>query len=226
MPFAALRMVSQEDRAVGLFERLGFPAGRAAKVIDGQHPEPGQPNGNAPKPDMLPLTEGEDGQRIQTKRNVLVAISGKKVDDEVVSLACTLAKAKKVNVYVVYGIEVPRKLALDDEMPQETQAANEALDRAAYIAEQLHVRIQPEILQSRNFGQSLVDEAAAHECSLLVVGLPYQLGLGGHFDLGNTVDYVLKNAPCRVWTIRGQRCETGGAESAKTTRQEAMPASR
>jgi nucleotide-binding universal stress UspA family protein len=220
---------------VGLLGRLGFPNGRATKVIDGQHPDSIQPNGNAPKPDLLPIAEGEEKQHIQTKRNVLVAISGKTVDDEVVSLACTVAKAKKVNVFVVYGIEVPRKLALDAELPEETQAANDALDRASAIAEQLHVRVQPEIIQSRNFGQSLVDEAVAHDCSLLVVGLPYQLGIGGHFDLGGNVDYVLKNALCRVWMIRGQRSEAGGTSSSSgsgaegqksRSREESIPAGR
>lgn len=222
---------------MGLFGRLGFPNGRATKVIDGQHPDSIQPNGNAPKPDMLPIAEGDEKQHVQTKRNVLVAISGKAVDDEVVSLACTVAKAKKVNVFVVYGIEVPRKLALDAELPEETQAANDALDRASAIAEQLHVRVQPEIIQSRNFGQSLVDEAVAHDCSLLVVGLPYQLGIGCNFDLGGTVDYVLKNALCRVWMIRGQRSEVStsssssssaaGAEGQKARRrEESIPAGR
>jgi nucleotide-binding universal stress UspA family protein len=220
---------------VGLFGRLGFPNGRATKVIDGKHPELIQPNGNAPKPDMLPIAEGDEKQHVQTKRNVLVAIGGKAVDDEVVSLACTVAKAKKVNVFVCYGIEVPRKLALDAELPEETQAANDALERASAIAEQLHVRVQPEIIQSRNFGQSLVDEAVAHDCSLLVVGLPYQLGLGGHFDLGGTVDYVLKNAMCRVWMIRGQRSEActttspsgSGTEGQKSRRrEESIPSGR
>ena len=212
---------------MGLFGRLGFPTGRAAKVIDGQHPDLTQPNGNTPKPDMLPIADGDERQHAQTKRNVLVAIGGKAVDDEVVSLACTVAKAKKVNVYVVYGIEVPRKLALDAEMPEETQAANEALDRASVIAEQLHVNVQPEIIQSRNFGQSLVDEAMAHDCSLLVVGLPYQLGVGGHFELGGTVDYVLKNALCRVWMVRGQCPVPATADSVKAThREESISVSR
>ncbi len=212
---------------MGLFGRLGFPTGRAAKVIDGQHLDLTQSNGNTPKPDMLPIADTGERQHTQTKRNVLVAISGKTVDDEVVSLACTVAKSKKVNVYIVYGIEVPRKLALDAEMPEETQAANEALDRATVIAEQLHVNVQPEIIQSRNFGQSLVDEAVAHNCSLLVVGLPYQLGIGGHFELGGTVDYVLKNALCRVWMIRGQCADPVTSDAAKATRrEESIPAIR
>jgi nucleotide-binding universal stress UspA family protein len=129
-------------------------------------------------------------------------------------------------------IEVQRKVALYVEMPEETQAANDALDRASAIAEQLHVRVQPEIIQSRNFGQSLVDEAVAHDCSLLVVGLPYQLGIGCNFDLGGTVDYVLKNAMCRVWMIRGQRSEVAGCSSSSAEgqksrrREESIPAGR
>ncbi|MGZ3598458.1 MAG: universal stress protein [Ktedonobacterales bacterium] len=198
---------------MGLLERLGLPTGRATKIIDGLHPELPHTSGNTPKPDMLPLPAGEDGQRAHTKRNVLVAITGHDLDCETVTMACNIAKMKKAGVYAIYGIEVPRKLAIDAELPQETEAASEALERAAAVADQMHMRIDPEIVQSRNFGQSLVDEARAHECALVILGLPYHVGIGGRFDLGETADYVLKNAPCRVWLIRGQRPE--GAERAE-----------
>lgn len=185
-----------------LFERVGFPLGHATKIIDGQHPGL-HPSGNAPKPDVLPLPEGEDGERATTRANIVVAVSGSPLDCEVMTLACLVAKPKKASVYAVYGIEVPRKLAIDADMPQETEAANEALAVAAKVADQLHVQIEPEIIQSRNFGQSLVEEAKAHECSLVILGLPYHIGVGGNFDLGETADYALKNAPCRVWLVRG-----------------------
>lgn len=191
--------------AVGLFERLGFPSGRATKVIDGQHPEPLHTHTNAPKPDMLPLPS--DHSKKWMCRNILVASSGTDLDTEIVTIASNLAKTKKSSVFVVYGIEVPRKLAIDAEMAEQTQRAAEALDRMADVAEQMGVHIEPEIVQSRHFGQSLVDEAAAHDCALLILGLPYNVGLGGHFDLGDTADYVLKNASCRVWLVRGDRTE-------------------
>jgi len=57
-----------------------------------------------------------------------------------------------------------------------------------------------------------VDEALAHECSLVILGLPYNVGLNGHFDLSETADYVLKNAPCRVWLIRGQQSEAAARQ--------------
>jgi nucleotide-binding universal stress UspA family protein len=209
--------------AVGLLERLGFPTGQTAKIIDGHHPAQLSTNGNMPKPDMLPLPSAEEGKGAQTKRNVLVAISGKELDTELVTLGCTLAKVKKASLFVLYGIEVPRKLAMDAEMPAETATATSALERAAAIAEQMHVHIEPEIIQSRNFGQSMVDEASAHDCALLILGLPYHLGLGGHFDLGDTAEYVLKHAPCRVWLIRGQPPE---AAAARSEREEPIAATR
>lgn len=190
---------------MGLLERLGFPAGHATKIIDGHHPGHLHTSGKTPKPDMLPLPEDEDGQQAHHPRNILVAVTGTDLDNEVVTLACNLSKKKKGNVFAVYGIEVPRKLPIDAELPRETQAAGEALEQAADVAEQTSVRIEPEIIQSRNFGQSLVDEAIAHDCALLILGLSYHIGVGGNFDLGEAADYVLKNAPCRVWLVRGQR---------------------
>lgn len=193
---------------MGLFERLGFPAGHATKIIDGQHPDPLHlGGGDAPKPDMLPLPEEDNGKQVHCNRNILVAVSGKELDTEIVTLACNLSKAKKSSVFVVFGIEVPRKLPIDAELPEETATASNALERAANVARQVQVHVEPEIVQSRHFGQSLVEEADAHECALLILGLPYRLGIGGHFDLGETADYVLKNAPCKVWLVRGQRAE-------------------
>jgi nucleotide-binding universal stress UspA family protein len=174
---------------------------------------------------MLPI-EGEDGKGANCKRNIVVAVNGSDLDTELLSLACNIGKAKKANVYVVYGIEVPRKLAIDAEMPEETAVAGRALDRASRVAEQMHVHVEPEIVQSRNFGQSLVDEARAHECSLVILGLPYHVGMGGHFDLNDTADYVLKNAPCRVWLVRGQQAQTAESGDEAPAQRESVGAAR
>jgi nucleotide-binding universal stress UspA family protein len=207
-----MRKCAQEDTAVRLFERVGFPLGHATKIIEGQHPEL-HLSGNAPKADALPMPELDEGERPTARRNIVVAVNGSPLDCEVMALACMIAKSKKASVYTVYGIEVPRKLAIDADMPRETESANEALSVAAQVADQYHVQIEPEIIQSRNFGQSLVEEAKAHECSLVILGLPYHVGLGGTFDLSETVDYALKNAPCRVWLVRGTPDEAASGKS-------------
>ena len=179
------------------------------KVVDGRHPETNgtHGNGSTPKPDLLALPTVEEQQRTHCRRNVLVGLTGTDLDRELVTFACTVGKSKKVSVFVVYGIEVPRTLAVDAEMPEQTRRAGEALDRAAMVAEQLDVHIESEIIQSRHFGKSLVEEGEAHECALIIMGLPYALGHGGHFDLNETVDYVLKSAPSKVWLMRGAQPE-------------------
>jgi nucleotide-binding universal stress UspA family protein len=47
-----------------------------------------------------------------------------------------------------------------------------------------------------------VDEAAAREADLLILGLPYRTRFGGDFAIGRAVPYALKNAPCAVWVVR------------------------
>jgi nucleotide-binding universal stress UspA family protein len=191
--------------AVGILERLVFPNGRVAKIIDGLHPETNRPDADQSTPtDALPLPEGHDGQATNRKLNILVAVKGADLDKELVSLACGLAKQKKVEVFAIYGIQVPRTLPVDAEMPAETQQGREALEFAEHVAERLNTPLEAEIIQSRHFGQSLVDEASTHDCALVVLGVPFKVGCQGHFDLDETADYVLKNAPCRVWVVRGQ----------------------
>jgi nucleotide-binding universal stress UspA family protein len=194
--------------AVGFLERL-LSQGVLPKVVDGRHPETNGTHGNknTPKPDLLPLPDEEEQQRTHCRRNVLVGLTGTDLDRELVTFACTIGQKKKVSVFVVYGIEVPRTLAVDAEMPEQTRQASEALDRATAVAEQLDVHVESEIIQSRHFGQSLVEEGDAHECALIIMGLPYALAHGGHFDLGETVDFVLKSAPCKVWLMRGAQPE-------------------
>ena len=199
-------------------DRVGSPFGNALKIVDGQHPGTSLTHGKTPKPELLPIDESEEARGVHCRRNVVAAISGTELDIEVVTLACTVAKKKNSSVYLVYGIEVPRKLPIDAEMPEATNTASAALERAALIAEQMKMHAETEIVQSCNFGQSLVDEAKTHDSALVIVGLPYRLGLGGHFDLSEVADYALKSAPCRVWLVRGTPEESERQESASATR--------
>ena len=172
------------------------------KVIDGAHPEQATADADALKPDLLPDEQNKDGAL--TQHNLLVAVKGSELDREVVSLACKAALQKKnATIYIVYVIEVPRTKAIDDPMTDETEAAKVTLLKAAKIAKNAGVTsIQREIVQSRDQGHSLVDEVEAHQCDLLIVGLPYRQGMGGRIEGADAVSYVLQHAPSKVWVVR------------------------
>ena len=187
---------------MGLLERL-VPQRKAAKVIEGLHLMENHPGANesTPRPDMMPLPNERDPQ---CPKNVLVVVTGSEQDRELITLACTIAKMKKSQVYAVFGIEVPRTLPVDAEMAKESDEGSAALDHATAVATQLNFPIEPEIVQSRSLGQSFVDESDVHSCSLIILGLPYRLGRTGQVCLDDTAQYVLKNAPHRVWLVRGE----------------------
>lgn len=140
-------------------------------------------------------------------KKILVAVTGVRLDREVVELACQIGKRHKAVVYAAYVIEVPHTLPLDAEMPDRAAQAEEALDGAEGIADDANYEVETVLLQSRSAGVALVDEAVDKEVDLIVLGLPYRTRLGS-FDLGSVASYVLKNAPCRVMVVR-QRVDKG-----------------
>ena len=131
----------------------------------------------------------------------LVAIKGEKVDEEAIRLACTLARRRKAKVYVVYVIEVKRVLPLDAEIEPETEKAEQVLKRAERIADEVDYEVETELLQAREVGPAIVDEAVERGVDIIIMGMAYKKPFG-EFELGSAVPYVLKNAPCRVLLLR------------------------
>ena len=130
-------------------------------------------------------------------RKILVPVIGTKADDEAIRLACQLAKKDKGKIWAVYGIILERTLPLDAEIESEIRKAEEILDHTESIAEEQDYEIETDLLQSREAGPSIVDEAVEHEVDLILMGVEYKRHFG-QFSLGSVVPYVLKNAPCRV----------------------------
>jgi nucleotide-binding universal stress UspA family protein len=138
------------------------------------------------------------GQRL---RDILVPVNGTSVSFEALSLGCSLAKRSKGKVYAVYVIEVARTLALDAELSVEATTAEEVLQRAEAIAEELDTKIEGEILQARDAGHAIVDEAIERDVSAIVMGVGYDRPLG-EFEMGQTATYVIDHALCQVILLR------------------------
>jgi nucleotide-binding universal stress UspA family protein len=134
-------------------------------------------------------------------RKVLVPVNGTKVDEAAIKLACRLAKGAKGKIYVTYVIRVDRTLPLDAEIKPEIEKGERVLDKAEHIAEEQDYKVETDLLQAREVGPAIVDEAIERGVDLVIIGISYKTKFGG-FSLGSTVPYVLKNAPCWVLICR------------------------
>lgn len=145
-------------------------------------------------------------------RRAILALAGGPCDDRIVHLAAELGRAhgELIGVHVV---EVGWSMPLDADIASRSEEAQQILDHAETTAESRKARLEPVLLQAREVGAALVDEATEREADLLIVGLPYRKRFGGDFAIGRTIPYVLKHAPCEVWVVR----EPIPAEPVQTT---------
>lgn len=132
---------------------------------------------------------------------ILVPVDGGKEDGEVVALACDVAKKNRGTVQVIYVITVQRTLPLDTILATENQTGEEVLEHAERVAEEHDYQVETELLQARDVGTAIVDEAVERGVDVIIMGMAYKRRFG-EFSLGTVVPYVLKHAPCRVWLCR------------------------
>ncbi len=130
-------------------------------------------------------------------KSILVPVAGTEADDEAILLACSLAKKAKSKVWSVYVITIERSLPLEAEIESEIQKAEGILGHIEKVAGMEATQLQTDVLQARDAGPAIVNEAVERGADLIVMGIEYKNRFG-QFSLGEIVPYVLKNAPCRV----------------------------
>ena len=133
-------------------------------------------------------------------RNVLVPIVSRHESEEAIDLACRLATERGASIVALSVIEVPLELPLDAELPGRVEEkANDLLDEARAIGDAYGVNVIGRIVRARRPGHAIVEEATRRHSEIIVMGAPrrdVRRQRGRIF--GDTVDHVLKNAPCRV----------------------------
>ena len=132
----------------------------------------------------------------------VLALNGGTSDELILRLTTTTAKGSEAELVAVHVVEVDWTLPIDADIAGNSEEAQRVLDGAESAAELAKVRLEPVLLQARDVGAAIVDEASERGADLLVMGLPYKKRFGGDFAIGRTVPYVLKNAPCAVWVVR------------------------
>jgi nucleotide-binding universal stress UspA family protein len=135
-------------------------------------------------------------------RRAVIALSGGPIDNAIVRLAIELGRQSHAELIAVHVVELDWTQPLDADVAERSEEAQRVLDAAEAIAEVLHGKMEAVLVQARDVGAAIVDEAAARDADLLILGLPYRTRFGGDFAIGRAVPYALKNAPCAVWVVR------------------------
>ena len=130
-------------------------------------------------------------------KRILVPASGGEADKDAIELACRLAKKNKGKIWSVYVITIKRSLPVDAEIESETHEAEDILNRIEEVAENLDYEVETDVLQARDAGPAIIDEAVERGVDLILMAITYKRRFG-QFSLGNIVPYVLKNAQCPV----------------------------
>ncbi|HEY8842526.1 MAG TPA: universal stress protein [Gaiellaceae bacterium] len=140
-------------------------------------------------------------------RNVLVPIVHRRESEEAVDLACRLATERGATIAAVTVLEVPLELPLDAPLPDEREhQAHDLLDEARAIGEAYGVDVVGRLIRDRRAGRAIVDEAERRNSEIIVMGAPRRdVRRRSGRIFGDTVDFVLKNAPCRVMVAAAPR---------------------
>lgn len=133
--------------------------------------------------------------------DIAIVLGGEQLDSNLVYLGCQMAKGARRKVHLVHVIEVPRALPLKAVLTQESERADRMLNAAMEIAERVGCDAVAEVVQARDAGPAIVDEAIDHNCALLLIGF-VRHSSKSFSELSKTVAYVLANSPCRVWFVQ------------------------
>ena len=128
-------------------------------------------------------------------RRLLVPVLDGLESDEAMAVASRLAAERGAAIAAAHPLVVSLAQPLDADLPDEEDRADDLLDEARAIGELYGVNVFSRIVRARSAGRAIVDEAEQRGTEIIVLGAP-RSGRRSIFD--ETVDYVLKHAPCRV----------------------------
>jgi nucleotide-binding universal stress UspA family protein len=132
----------------------------------------------------------------------VLGLSGGAADETTTRLAIGMARGRGGELVAVHVVEVDWSHGLTEDLSSTSDLPQRVLDGAEAAAEDAGVPMATVLLQAREAGPALVDEALQRDADLIIIGLPFRRRLGGDFDQGRTVPYVLANAPSAVWVVR------------------------
>jgi nucleotide-binding universal stress UspA family protein len=136
---------------------------------------------------------------------ILVPVNGTASDERVMTVVSELAHEDQISITLIYVVEVLQSMPLDAELPTEIDRGELILQRAEKIAmtrpHHKLTSVTSDLLQARSAGAAIVDEAIERRADAIVMAAKNHT-VHGKVTMGETVNYVLKNAPCEVIAVR------------------------
>jgi APA family basic amino acid/polyamine antiporter len=137
-------------------------------------------------------------------RSILVPVKPGQASEEAIDFACRLAAERGSSIAAVSVVTVPLELPLDAELPEAEAKADDALDAAVAIGELYGVNVIGRLIRARRPGRAIVREAERRQTEIIVLGAP-RTARPQRELFSETVDFILKNAPCRVLVAAGKK---------------------
>ncbi len=138
-------------------------------------------------------------------KKILVAVA-RPLSNEKVQFAAKLAKSHGAHLTALHIIEIPPSLPLDTFFPEKLSVADSIMEQAQAVGREYEIPVDAQIQQAREAGETIVEIAKDNKYDLIVLSdKPRPLSTApGRGTFGATVEYVIHNAPCRVWVLTGK----------------------
>lgn len=144
-------------------------------------------------------------QEVTVKRILVPKLSTAAPDT--IQFAAKLAKIHGAELTALHVIEIPPSLPLDTFFPEKLALADSIMQQAQAIAREYEVPLDAQVKQARFAGETIVELAREGGYDLIILRdkpRPLATAAPGRGIFGTTAEYVIKNAPCRVWLFTGK----------------------
>ena len=112
-------------------------------------------------------------------RRAVIALSGARTDRPIVALAAELARTGHAELVGVHVVEIDWTLPLDADVAGRSEDAQRVLDIAETTAEAVRYRLETVLLQARDVGAAIVDEASERRADLIIAACRSGAGSAG-----------------------------------------------
>lgn len=136
---------------------------------------------------------------------LVVPVTGGPEDARLLQIVDKISQKANTFITLVYVVEVAQSMPIDAELPLEIERGERVLKEAEVFTTRCvggrRGAITTELIQARSAGAAIVDEAIEHGSNAIMLATSVRKKFG-QLSTGETVDYVLRNAPCEVIVIR------------------------